>query len=144
MDIPTFSRDERSAAFFDAAASGTLLIKRCRACGSWLGPEAGGCPDCGASGDGGPGWEPATGHGILISWAVVHRERVPADITAANRAPAVLALVELDEGPWLRTRLDTGDPARLCAGDPVRACFAHPSGGESYPYFRPAGEPGHR
>lgn len=143
MDIPTISRDERSAAFFDAAASGTLLIKRCRACGSWLGPEAGDCPDCGATGDSGPGWEPAAGHGILISWAVVHHGRVAADITAASPPPAVLALVELDEGPWLRTRLDTGDPAGLRAGDPVQAHFAHPPSGESYPYFRPISEPGH-
>ncbi len=142
MDLPTISRDERSAAFFDAAASGTLLIKRCRACGSWLGPEAGSCPDCGATGDAGPSWQPASGRGTLISWAVVPPGPAPPGTAAAGTPPAVLALVELEEGPWLRTRLGTGDPARLRAGDPVRAHFAHPPAGESYPYFRLASEPG--
>lgn len=132
MDIGIISQDERSAAFFDAAALGTLLIKRCRACGTWLGPEAGGCPDCGATGDDGPGWVPASGRGTLISWAVVY----PRPASAGEALPTVLALVEVDEGPWLRTRLDTGDPAALHAGDPVQAHFAHPPTGESYPYFR--------
>ena len=50
----------------------------------------------------------------------------------------MLALVELDEGPWLHTRLETDDPAALHAGDQVQAHFAHPPTGESYPYFRPA------
>jgi uncharacterized OB-fold protein len=143
MDIPTITRDERSAPFFDAAASEALLIKRCRACGSWLGPEAGGCPDCGATGAGGPRWERAAGHGILISWAVVHHGPARTGAAAADAPPAMLALVELDEGPWLRTRLETGDPAALRAGDPVRAHFAHPADGESYPYFRLTSEPGH-
>jgi uncharacterized OB-fold protein len=50
----------------------------------------------------------------------------------------VLALVELDEGPWLHTMLGTDDPAALHAGDRVQAHWAHPPTGESYPYFRPA------
>ena len=94
MDIGIISQDERSAAFFDAAALGTLLIKRCRACGTWLGPEAGGCPDCGATGDDGPGWVPASGRGTLISWAVVY----PRPASAGEALPTVLALVEVDEG----------------------------------------------
>jgi hypothetical protein len=61
----------------------------------------------------------------------------------APRVPdalSVLALVELDEGPWLRTRLErigaTGT-AGLRPGLPVTAHFVHPAEGESYPVFRP-------
>lgn len=70
MDVGIIHRDERSAAFFDAAAQETLLIKRCGGCDAWLGPEAGGCPGCGAVGADGLIWAPASGQGILISWAV--------------------------------------------------------------------------
>ncbi len=143
MDVGIIHRDERSAAFFDAAAQETLLIKRCGGCDAWLGPEAGGCPGCGAVGAGGLIWAPASGQGILISWAVVR----PPLATPRAAVPAVLALVELDEGPWLHTLLETGDPSLLKAGVPVQAHFAHPEVGESFPFFRlssgPA-EPGNR
>jgi hypothetical protein len=146
VEIAAIARDDRSASFFAAAAQETLLIKRCRQCGIWLGPEAGGCPDCGDSSAGRPRWVPASGYGTLISWAVIHPRPVPQDtLPAAHLAgsaqadpPAVLALVELDEGPWLHTMLGTDDPAALHCGDRVQAHWAHPPAGESYPYFRPA------
>jgi uncharacterized OB-fold protein len=50
----------------------------------------------------------------------------------------VVALVELDEGPWLHTRLAGVDRAalgRLRAGMRVSARFVHPVDGESYPLF---------
>jgi uncharacterized OB-fold protein len=146
VEIAAIARDDRSASFFAAAAQETLLIKRCRQCGIWLGPEAGGCPDCGDSSAGRPRWVPASGYGTLISWAVIHPRPVPQDtLPAAHLAgsaqadpPTVLALVELDEGPWLHTMLGTDDPAALHCGDRVQAHWAHPPAGESYPYFRPA------
>jgi len=163
-------RDERSAPFFDAAAAGRLLIRRCAECGRWLAPEAGSCYDCGAED---PGWAPASGHGTLVSWAVLHPRASPADQPAGPGQPAgtshaagtgqaagtshaagtsqadaagqaaaltVLALVELDEGPWLHTGLAvTGadEIAALRAGQRVAAGFAHPADGESYPVFSP-------
>jgi uncharacterized OB-fold protein len=54
---------------------------------------------------------------------------------------SMLALVELDEGPWLRTRLEgTGatGTSRLRPGLRVTAHFVHPAEGESYPVFRAA------
>jgi len=62
------------------------------------------------------------------------------DASRAPDASSVLALVELDEGPWLRTRLEgigaTGI-AGLRPGLRVTAHFVHPAEGESYPVFRP-------
>jgi uncharacterized protein len=139
-------RDERSGPFFDAAAAGRLLIRRCAACGRWLVPEAGACYDCGAED---PGWAPASGCGTLVSWAVLHpRASPPGQPGGTGRADApgqaalltVLALVELDEGPWLHTGLAvTGSEeiAALRAGQRVTAGFAHPADGESYPVFSP-------
>jgi len=130
MDVGIIRADERSAPFFAAAAREVLLIKRCAGCGRWLDPGATGCPGCGAAD---PRWEQAAGRGRLISWAVLPAGK-------AEPAPSVLALVELDEGPWLRTRLEgTGaaGTAGLRAGVRVRARFVHPAEGESYPVFTP-------
>jgi hypothetical protein len=55
-------------------------------------------------------------------------------------ALTVLALVELDEGPWLHTGLAVTSPeaiAALRAGQRVAASFVHPADGESYPVFTP-------
>lgn len=127
MDIGIIRADDRSAPFFAAAARDVLLIRRCADCDRWLDPGATGCPGCGAAD---PRWEQAAGRGRLISWAVL----------PAGNAPSVLALVELDEGPWLRTRLEGIGPtgtAGLRPGLPVTAHFVHPAEGESYPVFRP-------
>jgi uncharacterized OB-fold protein len=132
VDIGIIRADDRSAPFFAAAARDVLLIKRCAECDRWLEPGATGCPGCGAAD---PRWEQAAGHGRLISWAVL-----PAGKPGPADPPSVLALVELDEGPWLRTRLErigaTGT-AGLRPGLPVTAHFVHPAEGESYPVFRP-------
>jgi uncharacterized protein len=132
MDIGIIRADDRSAPFFAAAARDVLLIKRCARCDRWLDPEATGCPECGAAD---PRWEQAAGRGRLISWA-----ELPAGKPGAADGPGVLALVELDEGPWLRTRLEgTGatGTAGLRPGLRVSALFVHPAEGESYPVFRP-------
>jgi uncharacterized OB-fold protein len=126
-------RDSRCEPFFDAAARDQLLIKRCAECGRWFPAETPGCAQCGA---GDLRWAQACGDGSLVSWAVV--------------PPAtVLALVELEEGPWLHTQLRCGqtDPAGgLRAGMPVTVRFVHPEEGESYPVFLPRREqaPPHR
>jgi hypothetical protein len=153
LDAWIVRRGEASGPFFDAAAEDRLLIRRCAACGRWLDPEAGACYDCGAED---PGWAPASGRGTLVSWAVLHprasRADQPggtgglsrpgltgeADKTGRDAVPTVLALVELDEGPWLHTGLAVTGPdaiASLRAGQRVAATFVHPADGESYPVF---------
>ena len=136
MDLGIVRADARSAPFFEAAARDELLIKRCGRCSRWLGPEATGCPGCGASesGDSGPGdsglrWAAASGRGTVISFAVPPARE--------GEEPCVLALVELDEGPWLHTRLAV-DPAAAEVGMAVTARFGHPAEGESYPLFWPS------
>lgn len=129
MDLGTVRADARSAPFFEASARDELLIKRCSRCARWLGPEATGCPGCG---DTGPRWEAASGRGTVISFAVPPVQ-VGAEVGAEH---CVLALVELDEGPWLHTRLAV-DPAAAVVGMAVTARFEHPADGESYPLFWP-------
>jgi uncharacterized protein len=130
MDIGVIRADPRSAPFFEAAARDELLIKRCGRCARWLGPEATGCAGCG---DSAPLWAVACGRGTLVSFAGLPGEgRGPGD------GAGVLALVELDEGPWLHGRL-VADPAAAVVGMAVVARFEHPAEGESYPLFWPLG-----
>jgi uncharacterized OB-fold protein len=121
--FPPVRRDEASAAFFDAAARGELLVKRAPGSGTVLAPGDRSDPVSGSA-----ELEPlvASGTGTLVSWAVVHQAPLPA---LADAVPYVTAVVELAEGPWLLVRLLTDDPDALHAGAPVRAAFVG-SGGE--------------
>jgi len=127
-DIGVVRPEARDAPFFAAAGDGVLMIKRCAGCGAWLAPTASGCPRCGENTD--LAWTPASGHGTLVSWSVVHPRQ--------DGPLAVPALVELAEGPWLATGLRLAGQAELAclhAGDPVAAEFVHPAEGAAYPVF---------
>ncbi|MFC5992838.1 Zn-ribbon domain-containing OB-fold protein [Pseudonocardia hispaniensis] len=91
-----------------------LLLRRCPA-GHYSRPDVLACDICR---DADLSWQPASGRGKVISLAVDH----DADTT--------VVVAELDEGPWLVTRLDGPAVAR---GDAVVVSFAHPEEGEAYP-----------
>ncbi|MGQ4618950.1 OB-fold domain-containing protein [Nocardia sp. R7R-8] len=125
---PPVVRDERSAAFFDAAAEDVLLIKRCTTCGHWLGPEARTCTRCGRTE---LDWAPACGTAELVTWSIVHHPPHPA---FAEQVPFPIGVVELTEGPWLTARI-SASLDELRAGMPLQVRFVHPDEGESYPIF---------
>jgi uncharacterized protein len=136
MEIGVLRRDGRTDAFFDGAAAGRLVIKRCGGCAHWYAPDASECQECAGE----LGWAAASGGATLVSWAISHgRPRQDGTVLATTGPPpAVLALVELDEGPWLHSRLAEVARAELRAGLPLRAHFEHPDEGESYLVFRSA------
>lgn len=119
--VGVIRRDGRTDPFFAGAAEERLMIRRCSRCGQWHAPDVTGCAGCGTS----PlDWAPGSGDAVLVSWTVVH---LPGEKTAP------LALVELDEGPWLHTRLvGVAEPREELR---LRAVFVHPGEGESYPVF---------
>ena len=133
--LPAVLRDDASAAFFDAASRGELLVKRGPS-GTVLAPEARTDPRTGSS-DLQP-WV-AAGDGTLVSWAVVHRAPLPA---LAASVPYVSAIVELAEGPWLMARLMVDDPSRLRVGDRVRVRFERSGDSEEEGEVVPVFEPG--
>jgi uncharacterized OB-fold protein len=125
---PPAERDEVTAPFFDAAARDELLIRRCRPCTHPEPPEARTCGVCGAVE---LDWVPASGRARLVTWTVVHRAPHP---DFAGAVPYVAGVVELEEGPWLHTRI-LDDPAPLRAEAAMRVAFVHPEQGESIPAF---------
>lgn len=145
MDLGVIRRDGRSDAFFDAAARDRLALRHCARCERWYAPDASSCPECGSED---LDWADASGRATLVSWAVAHDRRPdrgagrPAAGAGSGRPGepdgAVLALVELDEGPWLYGRVDGAERSALRAGMSLVAAFVHPDEGESFPVFRPA------
>jgi uncharacterized OB-fold protein len=101
-------RTEDSAEFFDMAAQGKLMLRRCLACGAYRAPQDAVCPACHHS-----AWEPvaADGAATLVTWTVVHRSPVP-----GLDGPYVAAMVESREGPWILVRLLDSDGSDLHVG----------------------------
>jgi uncharacterized OB-fold protein len=130
MDIGILRRDGRTDPFFDGAAEGRLVIRRCTSCERFHAPDQGNCPGCESDA---LEWAGASGDATLVTWTVVHG-RPAADGTVPP--PAFLALVELAEGPWLHARLDGVARDDLREGLPLRAHFEHPAEGEPYLLFR--------
>ncbi len=132
--FPAVARDAGSAAFFDAAARGVLLVQRCTSCATVLTPEARTCLSCGSVD---LDAAEAAGLGRLVSWVVVRHAPIPA---LAGAVPYLSAVVELDEGPWLMVRLIEAGSAEIHADARVQVDFvrsgAEENTGELLPVFR--------
>ena len=123
-DMFPIQRDEVSAAWFDAAADGRLLIRECGS-GHLGAPQIITCPHCGSTD---LQWVEASRRGSLASYAVIERRGVE---------PLPVAIVELDEGPWMRMQLQDVEVDTLVTGLTVEVRFATPDGGEPLPYAVP-------
>jgi uncharacterized OB-fold protein len=135
MAVGPIARDDESAEFFEAAANNVLLVQHCGQCGHRqyplpFAPSVGRCRACGSTA---VTWQAASGSGRLVSWAHLHgrpgKDTSPAPVTT-------VAIVELDEGPWVFTQLHA-DPGTLHAGDPVTVSFDRADSGEVVPVFTP-------
>jgi uncharacterized OB-fold protein len=117
-----------TAFFWDAAAAGRLEIQRCTRCSALRYPPGPACPDCHSL-----GWEPVevSGRGHLFSYTVVHHPPVP-----GFDGPAVVGVVELDEGVRLVTNLDLDPADTPVIGEPLEVFFLRQAEGWSVPQFR--------
>jgi uncharacterized OB-fold protein len=118
--------DPETRHFWDAVAAGRLDIQRCQTCGRHVFyPRGSVCPHCGGRG---LDWVTAAGGGVVHSFTVVHR--APPEFAA--EAPYVVALIDLDEGPRMMSRLTGVEPAEVAVGMPVELSI---SGDPPLPYF---------
>ena len=120
-------RDAASAGFYEGTARGELLIRTCQACGHHAAPPVVYCPACGSAR---VDWAAAAGRGTIASWSVVHPRS-----GVGPTEPAVIGVVELEEGPWVLGRI-IGPPGRMAAGLPVQVEFVRPDDGEAIPVYR--------
>jgi len=134
MAVGPVRRDGETAAFFDAAARGALLIRRCAGCATAAEPQAVTCPACGSA-ELRP--EEASGGATLISWTVSH----PRPTGDGSSPPAILAIGQLDEGPWWWAKLVGADPDNMRAGQRLEIGFERSGEHEAVPVFRLAEVP---
>lgn len=103
FDLP--EPDAFTRTYWDAAAEGRLLIRRCGDCGRAHHYPREFCPHCWSED---VTWEPASGRATLYTWSVVHRNDLP---PFPDRVPYVAAVVELAEGPRMMTEIvGEGEP----------------------------------
>ena len=128
---PSPRRDENSAAFFDAAKRGVLMIQHCNACGTNHLTDGIFCPNC-LNIEQPLVWKEASGKGKIDTFSVVHQSPLPG---FAGDLPFPAALVRLDEGPQLPARIVDTPPAEMKIGMAVKVKFVDNAGGEPTPVF---------
>ncbi|MFB8125223.1 Zn-ribbon domain-containing OB-fold protein [Streptomyces bacillaris] len=131
FDLP--EPDDFTRPYWDAAAEGRLLIRRCGGCGRAHHYPREFCPYCWSED---VAWEPASGRATLYTWSVVHRNDLP---PFGERVPYVAAVVDLAEGPRMMTEIVECAHTGLRVGMVLTAVFRVPEGGvgEAVPVFRP-------
>jgi uncharacterized OB-fold protein len=123
--IPAPQPNPETTAFWDAAARGTLLLKKCRACGQLHYYPRAICPFCLSDAT---EWQAAGGSGTIYSYSVMRRADVP----------YAIAYVRLDEGVTMMTNLVDCDFDALAIGQRVKLVFTPTDGGPPVPTFTPA------
>jgi len=121
-----------TAHFWEGASRGELLLQCCACCGSRYFPPRPVCPQC-TSREVAP--FRASGRGAIYTFTVVLR-----GLPDGPRAPYLLAVVELEEGPRMLTRIVGCPPSTgsIRIGDSVHVEF-EPQGLLFVPVFRPKG-----
>lgn len=115
FDLP--EPDAFTRPYWDAAADGQLLIRRCGDCGKAHHYPREFCPHCWSED---VTWERASGHATLYTWSVVHRNDLP---PFGSRVPYVAAVVDLAEGPRMMTELVDCGEGELRIGMAVEVAF---------------------
>jgi uncharacterized protein len=111
--------------FWDAAAQGTLLVKRCTVCGEAHHYPRPSCPFCGSERT---EWQEVSGRGTIYSYSVFRRAPIP----------YAIAYVTLAEGPTMMTNIVDCDLDAIRIGQAVRVAFKPTEGGPPVPMFTPA------
>ena len=123
--VPRPMVQAETAAYWQAADEGRLLVKRCSACGEFHHYPRDLCPFCLSDAT---EWVEATGTGTVYSFSTMGQ----------GDAAYTLAYVTLAEGPTMLTNLVGADPSAFAIGQPVRVVFTPSEGGPAVPMFTPA------
>ena len=124
--LPAPQPNAENKPYFDAAAEGRLLIKRCAACGELHFYPRAICPFCFSDRT---EWRPAAGRGTIYTYSVMRRG-VPVSYA--------IAYVTLDEGVTMLTNIVDCDLDGIRIGLKVRVVFKPTEGGPPVPMFGPA------
>lgn len=127
--------DSRTAEFWEAAADGRLLVQECRDCKALQFYPRGHCVRCFGSN---VGWREVSGRATLHTYSVVHR--TPNEEFAPD-TPYVLAIVDLEEGVRMTSRVVDVTTDRLRCDMPLRVVFRKlEDGAPVMPFFTAMGD----
>ena len=124
--IPAPAVNPENRPFFDAAAQGRLLVKKCAACGEHHHYPRTFCPHCFSERT---EWVEARGGGVIYSYSVLRRG-VP--------VPYCIAYVTLEEGVTMLSNIVDCDLDSVRIGQKVKVVFKPSDGGAPVPMFAPA------
>ncbi len=132
-DLPAV--DAFTRPYWDAAAEGRLLLRRCRGCGRAHHYPREFCPYCWSEDT---VWEQASGLATLYTWSVVHLNDLP---PFSARVPYTAAVVDLAEGPRMMTEIVDCEERDLAVGLVLGVAFRREVDGTrefAVPVFRPS------
>ena len=112
--------------YFDAAAKGKLMVKRCADCGKYHHYPRALCPFCMSDKT---EWNEARGTGTIYSYSVTRR---------AGPVVYTIAYVTLDEGVSMLTNIVDCDHDTIRIGQKVKVVFKPADEGMAIPMFAPA------
>ena len=112
--------------FWEAAATGVMLLPHCIRCQKKHWHPRAHCPFCGAAE---LEWQKVSGQGEVHSFSIIRKPD----------APYVLAYVQLNEGPMLMTNIVDCNPEQIRIGMQVKVHFRAEESGRDAPVFSPIG-----
>lgn len=125
----TVDGDGDSHMYWEGIAQGELRIQRCAVCARSVFYPRSLCPHCHSDQ---LSWIVATGKGTIYTYTVAHQ----AYGAFASELPFVIAIVELEEGVRMMTRIVDAPRERIAIGAQVHVSFQTNAEGFTLPYFR--------
>jgi len=117
--------------FWSHCAQERLCFQVCESCNSWRHLPRWSCARCGSADW---SWRESSGRGLLYTWTVTHRPSLP---QFASDVPYIVAVIELEEGVRMVSRLRGVAPEALAIGLPVGVEFERVAEEFVLPMFRP-------
>lgn len=124
--------DPDAAPWWEGTSLGELRYQRCGDCGAVIFYPRSLCPECFSVT---LSWHAAAGGATIYAVTSVHRSPDP---RLAAEAPYVVALVDVDEGFRMLTRIVDVTPGEVSIGQRVYLVFSKSPDGRNLPCFRPA------
>ena len=131
FDLPTI--EDESRPFWDGARDGRLMLMACNACSTVYHYPRPVCPSCWSEN---VAWRSASGKGVVYTFSTVHVNDLP---PFAGQVPYVAAMVDLEEGVRISTRLVDCAPEEVRIGMAVEVAFVPLTEDITLPVFRPCG-----
>ncbi|WP_111735754.1 Zn-ribbon domain-containing OB-fold protein [Roseovarius amoyensis] len=122
--------DHDSAPYWEAAREGRLDIPLCGDCGKHHFYPRSICPHCHSDN---LKFDTVSGRGEVHTFTIARR---PAGPAFGDDVPYVVALIELEEGPRMMSRVQTDAPEKVRIGAKVEVTFVKASDEITFPYFQ--------